>query len=479
MAVTRSSTCYRDPSRGRRRSRRDDLLRASVRPPPVDVDRAPAASAVSGPDGLVFSYPQNDLVFDARVRGSVRRVGTGQLTTERAQMALRSRYPTGDLTRQRDVLVGGARMDVWVAYRDGHGQPIPTAADWWTARGLARATLQRSGRLTGANPAMRRLLGTARSPGIRVEARELLPALADDLAGPLAFVLAAGEITGRVPGPALARNPGATCSGQADASLDYHLDWNAGGPGRHGLTLRSSDDRDAADERAAIAASSLAFIPLARRRDLLRRATRRLLRARERLPESIRSQRWIALVVAGTVRLYHVGDGTEQTVVYGRPGSMLGTHAAFSGSGSDDQTPAVALQSMTPSRLLLIDPGAVAKLVDDEPRFARALLEDCGDLLNALVTSYAARSTGSIAQRLARELLNLAEVQPGDLLIHVSEQQLADAIGTIRESVGRTISEFRRAGLVATTRSGVILTDVRRLRSAGDGSSVPGPQDAD
>ena len=64
-------------------------------------------------------------------------------------------------------------------------------------------------------------------------------------------------------------------------------------------------------------------------------------------------------------------------------------------------------------------------------------------------------------QRVACHLLDLAaEWQRGSkLLAPVSQQELADAVGTVREVVARVLRELREAGLVETTRSGVLITD--------------------
>jgi CRP/FNR family transcriptional regulator len=59
----------------------------------------------------------------------------------------------------------------------------------------------------------------------------------------------------------------------------------------------------------------------------------------------------------------------------------------------------------------------------------------------------------SVRQRVARHLLDLAvQEQPAGLVVHASHQDIADAIGSVREVVSRVIRELRTEGLV--TRSG-------------------------
>jgi CRP/FNR family transcriptional regulator len=49
------------------------------------------------------------------------------------------------------------------------------------------------------------------------------------------------------------------------------------------------------------------------------------------------------------------------------------------------------------------------------------------------------------------------------LVARISQQELADAVGTVREVVVRTLRELRREGLVATGRSGITITSPERL----------------
>jgi len=49
------------------------------------------------------------------------------------------------------------------------------------------------------------------------------------------------------------------------------------------------------------------------------------------------------------------------------------------------------------------------------------------------------------------------------LVAKVSQQELADAVGSVREVVARVLREFRLAGLVATGPDSVVILDAVRL----------------
>ena len=99
--------------------------------------------------------------------------------------------------------------------------------------------------------------------------------------------------------------------------------------------------------------------------------------------------------------------------------------------------------------------------------FARALSEDVQLQLREVVRSFASLAAGSLRQRLAREITVLSDLHANDELVPVTEQQLADGVGSIRESIGRTIGDLRRDGCIATTRHGLLVLDKRRLSTLG------------
>jgi CRP/FNR family cyclic AMP-dependent transcriptional regulator len=77
---------------------------------------------------------------------------------------------------------------------------------------------------------------------------------------------------------------------------------------------------------------------------------------------------------------------------------------------------------------------------------------------------------GSVRQRLIRHLLDLAGETASaggnpSLVARVSQQQLADAIGSVREVVARVLRELRSEGLVETGPGGIRLCDPAALEA--------------
>jgi glyoxylase-like metal-dependent hydrolase (beta-lactamase superfamily II) len=81
---------------------------------------------------------------------------------------------------------------------------------------------------------------------------------------------------------------------------------------------------------------------------------------------------------------------------------------------------------------------------------------------------------GSVRQRVAAHLLDLASdrQRPGGRLVaRVSQQELADAAGSVREVVARALRDLRVAEIVATAADSVVILDPARLYAESAGAA--------
>lgn len=167
-----------------------------------------------------------------------------------------------------------------------------------------------------------------------------------------------------------------------------------------------------------------------------------------------------ALVVSGLVRVYlTAADGRQVTVRYARASDSLGIPMAVGGPV------AVSAQAITDAQLLVLGSDRIRSLAAADPQLAWALAEEVARLLSGVLEAFAGTAFGTVRQRLARHLLDLAAERQHDaaLLAPVTHQALADAVGTAREVVVRTLRDFRGAGLVRPTREGIAILAPGRL----------------
>jgi CRP/FNR family transcriptional regulator len=220
----------------------------------------------------------------------------------------------------------------------------------------------------------------------------------------------------------------------------------------------------AAFERSSI--ESISGSPLARLNpgsvERLRRGSMRM-----DLPEGAVVRRacdepFLALVVDGLVRFFLDGpDGRRKTSRYARSGQLAGTPSIL---GVPRPLP-VGLQALTPTSLLVFETTAVLDLAATDPRFSAALAADLTSALWDTLDELGRSAFGSVRERLSHHLVDLArpDGHGGSLVVRVPQQDLADAIGSVREVVARVLRQLRDEGLIGTTASGIVLLDVPAL----------------
>jgi CRP-like cAMP-binding protein/PAS domain-containing protein len=407
---------------------------------------------------MLLSHPHDDELFGRVAAHHVGLIEGGRQTLRTGRRALSSSYPDATLLRQPDVLIRDKRTTVWFGYRDGRASPTIPNSRWWSGASVARATVSGSGRLLQANPAFRALVGLPSVPAPLERVCDVIgKALGSELERHRDWIRASHPLLGAVD----VRLP----SGRA-RRVEFYARPSGGAVRRFDVSLRSVEERDLALTRSATTAG-LGSITLRERQRLLSHARQRMLAPGDVLGVPA-SGHWSVLVLAGIVRLMIHADGLEPTLAYAGHGALLGTHLVH-----EDETVPIDLQAVTPSIVLNLSTKALRELMDVEPRFARAMVDQTQALMGATVTTLAARSAANLSQRLAREIVQLSDAFTASALIPVTEQQLADGVGSIRESVGRTIGTFRRLGLIATTRHGVLILDDRTLRQYASLETLP------
>lgn len=76
------------------------------------------------------------------------------------------------------------------------------------------------------------------------------------------------------------------------------------------------------------------------------------------------------------------------------------------------------------------------------------------------------RSLGSVRERLAYDLMDrccVSQLESGDMCFAATHANLADAVGTTRESISRALAKLRNEGAVATTPGLIRVADPMRL----------------
>jgi CRP-like cAMP-binding protein len=166
-----------------------------------------------------------------------------------------------------------------------------------------------------------------------------------------------------------------------------------------------------------------------------------------------------SLVLRGVFRLFVVGEaGRQLTVGYARVGDLLGIPSLVGGPVG------LHVQAITDARMLRMPIARLAALFQSDLAVAHLFCAELHRLLSSFTRELTLHALGSLRQRVIHQLVERAEpTARGFVAGRMSQQQLADATGAARESVGRMLRQLRDESLIAFTRDQVVINDLERL----------------
>jgi CRP/FNR family transcriptional regulator, cyclic AMP receptor protein len=103
------------------------------------------------------------------------------------------------------------------------------------------------------------------------------------------------------------------------------------------------------------------------------------------------------------------------------------------------------------------------RLLTQKPLVALRLVEVLGRRVRELESQVEDIAFKSIRARLASRLLSLAEQTGSDDIADYTHQDLADMVGTYRETATQVLNELKSEGVIDTARKRVIILDRKRL----------------
>lgn len=169
----------------------------------------------------------------------------------------------------------------------------------------------------------------------------------------------------------------------------------------------------------------------------------------------------VYLVRTGCISIVlHNADGREMVINEMRSGEIFGELGVL--TRRSRSTSAIA-QSY--SVLLVIPRQAFLNVLDEEPLLARALLEITAGRLQLSGKRESALVFLDAQARLARLLLELEELEQDKGYVTISQDELAQRTGLIRQTVAKALGKWRRAGWLITGRGRILILNRKALEN--------------
>lgn len=183
----------------------------------------------------------------------------------------------------------------------------------------------------------------------------------------------------------------------------------------------------------------------------------------------------IHILKKGKVRVFRVSpDGKQLTLdIYDR-GTILGDMRLL---GQDRVAEAYA-ETIDAAVICTITPDELRRLIERHPVIGVNIITFLSSRLREAERELEAMAYQRVGQRLARKLIDLAQrfgvdtVRGTLIRARLTQQELAEMIGTTRETLAHTLADFRRRDLLDTEHHEVVIRDAERLAevaSGGDG----------
>lgn len=217
------------------------------------------------------------------------------------------------------------------------------------------------------------------------------------------------------------------------------------------VTLRDSTDISAAIGLSVTADLSLfSSLPDRARKLLHANAVERRFAVDEVLFVAGSRPSGIFLVMEGKVRVVRSRHGRQYVVHSEGPGGTLAEISFFEGG----VVPNTAIASVA-TRCLILSRAAIVTAMREDPAVGMLFLKRLAMRLRLLLERLDRVSTQPIPARLAGFLLDRGAIaDAGSFTLGMTQEQLAEELGTVRELVVRGLAQLRRAKLIASSGRG-------------------------
>jgi CRP/FNR family cyclic AMP-dependent transcriptional regulator len=180
----------------------------------------------------------------------------------------------------------------------------------------------------------------------------------------------------------------------------------------------------------------------------------------------------IHILKKGKVRVYRMTpDGRQLTLDIYDKGTILGDMRLL----GQDPIPEAYAQTLDQAVICTITPDELRRLVERYPIIGINIISYLSSRLQVAERELEAMAYQRVGQRLARKLIDLSQrfgvqtTRGTRIQARLTQQELAEMIGTTRETLAHTLGDFRRRGLLDTAHHEVVIRDAERLCEIAEG----------
>ena len=165
------------------------------------------------------------------------------------------------------------------------------------------------------------------------------------------------------------------------------------------------------------------------------------------------------VVAQGRVKVYKLSaDGKERILHIVQPGSTFAEAAIF----GDGNYPAYA-EPLIASRLLFFPKRDFLNLLHNQSQMAINMIAGLSRYLRQFATQVEQLTFQDVPARLAKYLLSLPGATEGRIILPISKGQLASNLGTVSETLSRTLRKLSDEGMLKVEGKDITLCNLDEL----------------
>ena len=161
-------------------------------------------------------------------------------------------------------------------------------------------------------------------------------------------------------------------------------------------------------------------------------------------------------------------DGRKLALNVLRPGALFGEIALF-----DPGERTATVVATEPSIVKRVDYDNVLDRVREEPELAIDLIHLAGQRMRWMDRQLNEQVFLPMPSRLARKIIYLTDrPEGGPVTLALSQAELAEFVGATREAVSKTLSLWKKAGVISVARGAISVLDRTALQTLADPDQI-------
>jgi len=172
----------------------------------------------------------------------------------------------------------------------------------------------------------------------------------------------------------------------------------------------------------------------------------------------------VGVVMSGLLRtVIAFRNGRRATIDYTEPGGFFGLATLF-------HPVALNVEVVRTSVVIEMDPATIARVAVEFPQFRWFIAQQLASTalrMPSLIEEFAFKT---VRQRVAGHLLALSTRRSADQLleVRVTQEALADSVGSVREVVSRSLGSLQKEGLIAIGVAAITVLNAEALQEASN-----------